>query len=90
MVTEKGRGVRDPYCRLTGATALFANRAYIVRYWVCTHVEASAALNRAVDRSIEGPAVIKVVTAILRVLVVPGDFDRLIWGYRLSSMFGDH
>ena len=44
---------------------------------------ASTALNRAVNRSIERPAVNKAITSVLRVAVVPGDFDRLIQGYRL-------
>ena len=52
---------------------------------VCTDAEASTslnrastALNRAVARSVEGPAVNMVVTAVLRVSVVPGVFDRLV------------
>lgn len=43
-------------------------------------MEASTALDRAVDGSIDGPAVDKVLTAVLRVLVVPSKVDRLVRG----------
>ena len=45
---------------------------------VCTDLEASTSLKRPVDRSIEGPVVNKRVTALLRISVVQGHFDRLI------------
>lgn len=59
---------------------------------VCTDIDASTTLNRAVDCSIGGPAVKKVVTAVRRVSVAPGKFDCLIKGYRLinTALFGDH
>ena len=41
-------------------------------------MEASPALNRAVERSIERPAVSKVVAAVLRVSGMAFDLDRLI------------
>ena len=47
-------------------------------YGVCTDVDASTSLNRAVDRSIESPAVSKTVTAVFRASVVAGDIYRLI------------
>ena len=40
-------------------------------------MEAATALNRALDRSIQGPAT-EVVTAVWKVSAMPGDFDPLI------------
>lgn len=77
---------KPPITASFGATALFIAWAgsalrcsvrSLQTRGVCTVMEASTALNRTVDRSIEGPAV-NMVTAILRVLVVPDDFDRLL------------
>ena len=59
---------------------------------VCTDVEASTALYKAAGRPIEGPALNRAVTALLRVPVVPSDFDRLISGYRFTctALLRDH
>lgn len=62
VVAEEGGGARNPCPRLIGGKRLILtadSACYLQAQGVCTDVEASASLNRAVDRSTKGSTVSK-------------------------------
>ena len=69
----------QPPCSLIGRIAHYSiGLVKLQAEGVFTDVEASAALYRAVDSRIEGPAVSTVFAAVIRVSVVTSDFERRI------------
>lgn len=72
------------YLELSVLTSATPHRTYAAQLRCATPICSNMwTLSKAVDRSIEGPSLSKAVTALLRVPVVPSDFDLLISGYRL-------